>query len=230
MRTCGVTLTRNALLDQAASYAANRSSLQTALERAGYMHAGANIMQSTDADILLTGLRDRCSTFKTMREYGLSQTPQSYTLILAAPRIAPGQNLTNDSAQLILTHTNAARSKGQNCGGTWYPPAPTVQWNPSLAQAARDFAQWQASRNLTGHVDPTLGNPGDRAARAGWHGSWGENLAYGPGNPEEAVKSWIQSPSHCRNLMNPKHTVMGAGVAINPHSTYGVYWGQLFGY
>lgn len=232
MRSCGAPVTRSALLDQAALLVASQTALQVALSTAGYLYSSANVLRTSDAQTLLGGITGSCVSYRSAREYGLSEQGGSYVLILGTPRLAPGTVLATDlrTEQAVLTATNAARAQGQSCGGTWYPPAPPLQWNSSLAQAAHTYAAWQAERNLTGHVDPTLGTPGDRAAREGWRGNWGENLAYGPASPEEAVKAWIVSPDHCRNLMNPKHLYMGAGVAVNTHSAYGTYWGQLFGY
>lgn len=230
MRTCGVTLTRNALLEQIAQQPSARSNLQAAMQGGGYVYANATSIEATDAATLLGALAGNCKSYAMMQEYGISQKNGTYVLILAKPRISPTLTVGLNTELEVMRLTNLARAKGQTCGGTWYPPAPAVTWNQSLANAARGYAQWQAARNITGHVDPTLGTPGDRAAREGWRGSWGENLAYGPANPDEVVKAWISSPAHCKNLMNPQHTVMGAGLAINAHSEYGTYWGQMFGY
>jgi len=57
----------------------------------------------------------------------------------------------------------------------------------------------------------------------------GENIAAGQISPEQAVISWLKSPTHCANLMNSRFTEMGLATAVNPTSTMGVYWVQLFG-
>ena len=48
-----------------------------------------------------------------------------------------------------------------------------------------------------------------------------ENVAMGQQNEEEVMKSWLSSPGHCANIMNPNVTEVGAA-----HS--GDYWTQLF--
>lgn len=229
MRDCGGSVTRNAALDQAATRYANGTPLGTALSQSSYMYNDAQVLQTGNAQVLLQGLSQRCSALRRARDYGLAERAGTFTLLLAEPKIAAGTALTPASVRRILDLTNAARAKGQTCGGKRYAPAPALVWNDALASAAQQYAQWQAARNLTGHVDATLGTPGDRAVRAGWRGNWGENLSYGPGSPEAAVESWLKSPAHCQNLMNPAHRFMGAGVATNPQSTYGTYWGQMFG-
>lgn len=230
MRTCGVTITRSGTLDQIAQQPGVRGNLQTAMQRGGYVYANASSIEATDATSLLTALTSGCRNYAMMQEYGVSQKNGAYVLVLAKPRISPNLTVGLNTELEVMRLTNLARAAGQTCGGTWYAPAPPVSWNQSLANAARGYAQWQAARNTTGHVDPTLGTPGDRAGREGWRGSWGENLAYGPASPDEVVKAWIKSPAHCKNLMNPQHTMMGAGLAINARSEYGTYWGQMFGY
>ena len=71
----------------------------------------------------------------------------------------------------------------------------------------------------------------DRATAAGYR--WvrvGENIASGQRTVEDAVASWLDSPGHCANIMNPAFTEMGAAYAINPQSrNRTAYWTQVFG-
>ncbi|HCJ28080.1 MAG TPA: hypothetical protein DHV63_01935, partial [Pseudomonas sp.] len=57
----------------------------------------------------------------------------------------------------------------------------------------------------------------------------GENIAAGQGSAEQAVSSWLASPGHCQNIMNPGFTEMGAAYATNPRSAATIYWTQVFG-
>ena len=58
----------------------------------------------------------------------------------------------------------------------------------------------------------------------------GENIAAGHTSAREAVASWIESPGHCANLMNPGFTEMGAGYHISRTRMPGyAYWTQVFG-
>ncbi len=53
----------------------------------------------------------------------------------------------------------------------------------------------------------------------------GENIAYGQKTPQEVVASWMKSPGHRRNILNPNFKKIGIGVA----QKNGRYeWTQLF--
>lgn len=51
----------------------------------------------------------------------------------------------------------------------------------------------------------------------------GENIAMGQRNPEEVVNSWMNSPGHRENILNPKFTLIGVGYDETINS-----WVQLF--
>jgi uncharacterized protein YkwD len=58
----------------------------------------------------------------------------------------------------------------------------------------------------------------------------GENIASGQRTVEDAVASWLDSPGHCANIMNPAFTDMGAAYAIDPRNrNRTAYWTQVFG-
>ncbi len=70
---------------------------------------------------------------------------------------------------------------------------------------------------------------GQRIAAAGYRASgWGENIAAGQSTPEEVVQGWMESPGHCRNIMNPEYRTIGIGYGVVPGSPYGTYWTQDF--
>ena len=71
--------------------------------------------------------------------------------------------------------------------------------------------------------------PAQRVARAGY--SWsvvGENIAAGQRDADTVVKSWLESPGHCANLMNPEYSEVGVAFATNASSAAGIYWAQVF--
>lgn len=66
--------------------------------------------------------------------------------------------------------------------------------------------------------------------RAAALGKAGENIAYGPLTPQEAVAQLLRSPEHCTNLMDPHWPLFGGGVANGTVKTlFWTYWGQVFG-
>lgn len=52
-----------------------------------------------------------------------------------------------------------------------------------------------------------------------------ENAAYGQTTPESAVKSWIDSESHRKNLLNPDYNYIGVGLF---YSNGVCYWDQIY--
>lgn len=56
----------------------------------------------------------------------------------------------------------------------------------------------------------------------------GENIAAGQRSPAEAVKSWMSSPGHKRNILTKEYTEAAVGCYVDPDSVYGYYWVQLF--
>ena len=54
----------------------------------------------------------------------------------------------------------------------------------------------------------------------------GENIAAGQRTPAEVVTSWMNSPGHRANILNPSFTHIGVGYAQG--GGYGHYWVQMF--
>lgn len=139
------------------------------------------------------------------------------------------QTLSLEEAQ-ILAETNAARAVARSCGGVAFQAAPPVTWNGYLARAARAHAADMASKGYFSHVSLNGATIQMRAEAAGYTG-WrelGENIAagYTLGN---VVQGWIDSPSHCKTLMNPSLKEIGVGYTYLPGSPYGTYWVQDYG-
>ena len=123
----------------------------------------------------------------------------------------------------MLNAVNAARAAGQTCGGTRVPSARALVWNDRLQLAASIHTVDMFNHQYFDHLGTDGSRVGDRTSQAGY--SWravGENIARGQRSVREVVSDWIASPSHCRNLMDPRFAEMGA-------SEQGQYWTQVFG-
>lgn len=61
-------------------------------------------------------------------------------------------------------------------------------------------------------------------------GSSGENLAAGNTtvSPETVVTTWMNSPSHRENILNPTFTKLSVGFVFDPGTQYKTYWSQIF--
>jgi len=130
--------------------------------------------------------------------------------------------LTQGDRRQMLRMVNEVRSKGRNCGDTWFAPAGELTWNDLLEKAAEDKSKEMYDLNYFSHSSPDGKNVGDRLEFHGY--AWqacGENLARGASTVEEAMKGWLESPGHCANIMNPDYQEFGA-------AQYGIYWTQVF--
>ncbi|MBE0568454.1 MAG: CAP domain-containing protein [Deltaproteobacteria bacterium] len=117
----------------------------------------------------------------------------------------------------FLVAVNQARSASRICGNTPYGPAPPVSWSDSLAMAAYLHSEDMALNNFFSHTGSDGSSAGQRISRQGY--SWrayGENIAVGNQTVSSVLQGWLGSEGHCRNLMDPAFTEVGAGYAIGP--------------
>jgi len=97
--------------------------------------------------------------------------------------------------------------------------------DPELMRIARFKAQSMSDINYISHYD-VHGSPTDLARALGYTGSVGENLARGVSSPEQAVKSWMESPDHRKNLLYDRYRSIGTGAYINRQGY--MSWVQIF--
>jgi uncharacterized protein YkwD len=210
--------------------------LESALKRVGYPtdHAEA---------IFVTGPPDAPSAMQILREkycgrllssdfsaVGTAHRGNEWQVVLAHRDdipVLPGQQQTGDE---ILALVNAARARPRTCGAQAFTAAGPVSWNDTLAQAALGHSTELATHHYFSHVEHNGSTPAERVTRAGYGWSRvGENIASGQRTAAEAVQSWLDSPGHCANIMNPTFTEMGTAYAINPGSeNRTAYWTQVF--
>jgi uncharacterized protein YkwD len=97
-----------------------------------------------------------------------------------------------------------------------------LQWNHKLIAAAQNYTKVMESLNCLSH-NCDNSNLGERVKRAGYRFSYvGENVAHGYKTPEEAVRGWMNSSGHRKNLLNPNYQEIGVGYLNG-------YWTQVFG-
>lgn len=214
------------------------SILLAALDAAGYDPQVADAVQVDgpgDARGAFDVLREAyCATLSSTRylHIGARRSGNEWTVVLAAPVPNPLDLLPAlaQAQQEVLAATNAARATARACGGSWMPAAPPVIWNGALADAALHHSRDMAQQGYFAHADPQGKEVDRRAEDAGY--AWrhiSENIARGQTSAEEAVASWIGSPNHCRALMNPRYSEMGAAYSIRPGKRPAAYWTQVFG-
>jgi uncharacterized protein YkwD len=91
-------------------------------------------------------------------------------------------------------------------------------WNARAAEMAHRYSEEMARERFFGHYDRRGRSVKDRARNFGLHG-WsgiGENLflCQGCGDISSlAVRGWLNSNSHRKNILNPQWTATGIGIA-----------------
>ena len=130
----------------------------------------------------------------------------------------------------MLAEVNRVRAQGQQCGNTWQPPVPALNWNAALANTAAAHSTDMAVHNFVSHTGSSGSSVADRAAAQGYtSGGVGENLGGGHKNISHLMQGLLASPAHCANLMRPAYTDFGAACARNDATVYKRHWTQVFG-
>ena len=145
----------------------------------------------------------------------------------------------------ILDAINKARAKPRDChdGRGVVGPSVALTWNSELYASAYEHSSDLATSDTFSHdgsgtaSDITGSNNGnaskfnERIEANGYidYTIIGENIAGGLDSIESALTAWLESPEHCKNIMESEYREMGVAVVVNPDSTYGIYWTQNFG-
>ncbi len=124
---------------------------------------------------------------------------------------------------IALQLINNVRQTGCNCGSEAMPPVAPITWNDQLALAAYNHSKDMRDNNYFSHTGLNGSTPGDRIRNAGYNWrTYGENIANGYPNEQAVINGWLNSPGHCRNIMNGSFKEMGMG-------REGSYWTQDLG-
>jgi uncharacterized protein YkwD len=214
----------------------SRTHLLNALRNAGYpLDAVQTLSVSAPANpaVVMAALERRaCGLLLDPRyaDIGVSRRGDSWQILLARPLASTGLGGWERVGRDILGQVNQARAEPRRCGRQRFAAVPPLAWNARLAQAALAHSRDMAARNYFSHRGRDGSQAGVRAQREGyrWYGI-GENIATGQATAKQAVSSWLASPGHCANIMNPVYREMGAAYAANPRSDGGIYWTQVFG-
>ena len=150
------------------------------------------------------------------------------------PEVWPAQWVTFE--EKMLEAVNVRRAEGAECGP--YEGEPARQFNPVeplsmdtiLRHAARLHSQDMAVQNYFEHRSLDGRSPFQRMEDIGFMGPlpWGENLAAGSTTAQQAVNGLMDSPGHCRNIMDPSFLVVGIGYAMDEDAEMTHYWTQKF--
>ena len=222
-------------LNEAARRLSGGDSLQEATSKSGYRarQSASIVFQHTngDADIarMLAQRFCRIVADPDLREIGVYQRGDKTWMVLAAPFSPPAADDAPAVAHRVRQLINDARTRGRRCGSkTFYATRP-LQQVLALDHAALAHAREMAAHSYLGHQSRDGSMPAQRVMRASYVWSAvAENVAAGQPSAEEVVNTWLESPGHCANLMNPRYTETGIAFAVDKASDKGIYWAQLY--
>ena len=96
-----------------------------------------------------------------------------------------------------------------------------LAWDDELATVAQEYGCRMIEGRFFGHVDPeTKTGPDHRLTVAGYDFIvMGENLAVGHTTAADVLDCWMESPSHCDNILSAEWTRIGIGVRADEDGT-----------
>ncbi|MET9337353.1 CAP domain-containing protein [Nonomuraea sp. NPDC003804] len=142
------------------------------------------------------------------------EVPGDPTTVLGAPLLEVSPTL----AAQVVRLTNAERVR-KGC-------AP-LRVDRRLTSSARAHSVEMAESGRFAHDSPDGSSPWRRMERAGYRDGAAENIGRGYSSAEEAVRGWMGSPAHRRNLLHCGYRAVGVGVVSGPG---GPWWTQDFGF
>lgn len=117
----------------------------------------------------------------------------------------------------------AARGTGRDCGAASFASTGPVGWSDRLAEAARDQSRHLARTGRLSHSGRGGSTLGERIRAAGYQPrAWAENVASGQPDAATVIDAWLDSPGHCRNIMNPAYSEIGAAAVRGSDGR--LYW------
>ncbi|MES2688101.1 MAG: CAP domain-containing protein [Pseudomonadota bacterium] len=229
-------LRENAALSRAAALLADGNKLDAALKTANYraVHATQITMRGRTAPAALapSTLGKSCAAVMhlPMTDAGFHQRGNQLWVVMAQPFVAPAAAQAEQVEARILALVNAARAQARRCGKELFVAVPPLRHQPLLTEVAAGHAADMAQHSYFNHTARDGSTVDGRATRLGYRWrSIGENLAAGQMTPEIAVQGWLDSPSHCANIMSPAFVETGSAFVVNTWSTQAIYWVQVFG-
>jgi len=222
-------------LDDAARRIAHGDGLGMAISGSGYRakkSASIHIRTTTGDDGVAQMLAQQfCGIVadSNLREIGVYRRGQETWMVLAAPFSPPGPADATAVIHRVLALINEARVQARRCGRKKFAATTPLKQVTALESAALTHAQDMTVHGYLGHKGSDGSMPADRVTRANY--TWSavaENVAGGQTTAEEVVNTWLASPGHCANLMNPRYSDTGVAYAVDPANEKGIYWVQVF--
>jgi uncharacterized protein YkwD len=126
----------------------------------------------------------------------------------------PGATLDKAAAASMATEFRRGAGRGP------------VTLDPALNRMAEEQAAAMARSNKLSHS--VAGSFKERIARSGYRngGMW-ENVGAGHDTLADAFTGWRSSPSHMKNMLEPKAQRIGIAAVAAPGTRYEVFWAMV---
>lgn len=129
----------------------------------------------------------------------------------------------------MLEYVNAARSQGRQCGSEFFPAVEALVYNCPVEEAASKHSNDMAQNNFFSHTGSDGLRVGGRVTKTGYEWSVvGENIAAGFDDVESVMTGWLESPGHCRNIMDSRFSGVAVVRVDSRTADYPNYWTQVF--
>lgn len=160
----------------------------------------------------------------------------SETEVSATPKVSVDEQIVLSGCSVdkyqaeLIELVNAARSEARMCGSESFAAVPPVTYSCTLEGAAKAHSVDMATNNFFSHTGSDGLTVGHRVTATGYKWSVvGENIAAGYASPVAVTAAWLDSPGHCRNVMDPRFTEFAAFRADSQSADYSNYWTQVYG-
>ncbi len=136
---------------------------------------------------------------------------------IATAADAPCGELPPDWRTKLLLALNRLRAEGVDCNaGMHNRGAPRLSWHDTLDAIAQRQAIWVAQSGQAQHWGPAGESLTQRALAAGYAPvAVAENVALGLPTIDAAVQAWLDSATHCKNMMDRRLQDAGAACVMS---------------
>ncbi|MFL1455935.1 CAP domain-containing protein [Marinobacter sp. GN3S48] len=129
----------------------------------------------------------------------------------------------------MLNKVNAARASARSCGSEQFSAAEPLAYNCPIEGAATHHSNDMAEHNFFSHTGSDGLRVGARVTATGYEWSVvGENIAAGYDDVDTVVQAWLDSPGHCRNIMDSRFSQFAVDRVDANGADYENYWTQVF--
>ncbi|OAA86904.1 SafA/ExsA family spore coat assembly protein [Clostridium ljungdahlii] len=157
-------------------------------------------------------------------QVGISELISANPQIANPAMIIPGQKISIPNIDVKTMENQVVQLVNQARVNSGLQPF-TANWE--LSRVARYKSQDMANKGYFDHTSPTYGSPFTMMQNFGIKfTAAGENIAMGQRTAQDVMNSWMNSPGHRANILNPSFNQIGVGLAKSSNGT--CYWTQQF--